>query len=70
MRWLSLGSRAASASTPTSWPALADTISWEILAGISARVPRLYLRDGAAVAQTTLNERMPALAEEAASPAH
>jgi len=29
---------------------LADTISWEILAGISARVPRIYLRDGAAVA--------------------
>ena len=25
---------------------LADTISWEILAGISARVPRLYLRGG------------------------
>lgn len=38
---------------------LADTISWEILAGISARVPRIYLRDGVAVAQTTLNERSP-----------
>jgi len=39
---------------------LADTISWEILAGISARVPRLYLRDGAVVAETTLNQRAPA----------
>jgi len=38
---------------------LADTISWEILAGISARVPRIYLRDGVAVAETTLNQRFP-----------
>lgn len=43
---------------------LADTISWEILAGISARVPRLYLRGGAVVASTTLNERVPAEASE------
>jgi alanine racemase len=39
--------------------ALADTISWEILAGISARVPRLYLRGGQAREFTTLNERIP-----------
>jgi alanine racemase len=39
---------------------LADTISWEILAGISARVPRVYMREGAAVAETTLNQRFPA----------
>jgi alanine racemase len=39
--------------------ALENTISWEILAGITARVPRLYLRDGKAVAVTTLTERMP-----------
>jgi alanine racemase len=39
--------------------ALADTISWEILAGISARVPRLYLRGGEAVAVTDLNRRVP-----------
>jgi len=38
---------------------LADTISWEILAGISARVPRLYLRGGLVTAVTTLNERLP-----------
>jgi alanine racemase len=38
---------------------LADTISWEILAGISARVPRLYLRGGLVTALTTLNERVP-----------
>jgi alanine racemase len=40
---------------------LADTISWEILAGISARVPRVYLRAGRPVAETTLNERIPAV---------
>jgi alanine racemase len=34
--------------------ALADTISWEILVGISARVPRLFLRGGAVVETTTL----------------
>jgi alanine racemase len=39
---------------------LADTISWEILAGIAARVPRLYLRGGQVTAITTLNERLPA----------
>ncbi|WP_248359331.1 alanine racemase [Anaeromyxobacter oryzae] len=39
---------------------LADTISWEILAGISARVPRLYLRGGAVESVTTLNDRVPA----------
>jgi alanine racemase len=38
--------------------ALADTISWEILAGISARVPRLYLRGGAVVGTTDLNHRL------------
>jgi len=38
---------------------LADTISWEILAGISARVPRLYLRGGLVTAVTTLNDRLP-----------
>ena len=38
---------------------LAGTISWEILAGISARVPRLYLRGGEPVAQTSLNQREP-----------
>jgi alanine racemase len=38
---------------------LADTISWEILAGITGRVPRLYLRGGVALSATTLNERTP-----------
>jgi alanine racemase len=38
---------------------LADTISWEILAGLSARVPRLYLRGGQVTAITTLNEHVP-----------
>jgi alanine racemase len=38
---------------------LADTISWEILAGISARVPRLYLRGGAAEALSSLTRRTP-----------
>lgn len=38
---------------------LAGTISYEILAGISARVPRLYLRGGEAVETSTLNQREP-----------
>jgi alanine racemase len=38
---------------------LADTISWEILAGISARVPRLYLRGGLVTALSTLTRRQP-----------
>jgi alanine racemase len=38
---------------------LADTISWEILSGVAARVPRLYLRGGQVTAVTTLNERFP-----------
>jgi len=38
---------------------LADTISWEVLAGVSARVPRLYLRDGLVTAVTTLTDRLP-----------
>lgn len=47
---------------------LADTISWEILAGITARVPRVYIRGGEPVAATTLNERTPAPLREPASP--
>ncbi len=47
--------------------ALADTISWEILAGISARVPRIYLRGGRPMAVTTLNQRTPAPLPEPAS---
>jgi alanine racemase len=39
--------------------ALGDTISWEILAGVTARVPRLYLRGGRVEAMTTLSERVP-----------
>jgi alanine racemase len=39
--------------------ALDGTISWEILSGIGARVPRLYLRGGLAVAATTLSDRVP-----------
>jgi alanine racemase len=38
---------------------LADTISWEILAGITARVPRLYLRGGEVQAVSTLTRRNP-----------
>jgi alanine racemase len=49
---------------------MADTISWEILAGISARVPRLYLRGGAAEAVTTLNDRLPHPLHAEAAPAH
>jgi alanine racemase len=38
---------------------LGDTISWEILAGISARVPRLYLRGGLVGEVSTLAGRLP-----------
>jgi alanine racemase len=38
---------------------LADTISWEILAGLSARVPRLYLRDGGVQSVSSLTRRVP-----------
>ena len=38
---------------------LADTIPWEILAGVTARVPRLYLRDGRVDSVSTLAERAP-----------
>ena len=37
--------------------ALADTISWEILAGISARVPRVYVGGGVVVEATDLNHK-------------
>jgi alanine racemase len=43
---------------------LADTISWEILAGITARVPRLYLRDGRVDSASTLAARAPHVAPE------
>jgi alanine racemase len=39
--------------------ALADTISWEILAGLAARLPRLYLRGGKVASVTTLTAREP-----------
>lgn len=39
---------------------LGDTISWEILAGVSARVPRVYMRGGEPVSYTDLNQRLPA----------
>jgi alanine racemase len=45
---------------------LENTISWDILAGITARVPRLYLRGGEVVAVTTLNERVPVAPEKIA----
>jgi alanine racemase len=39
--------------------ALADTISYEIVAAVAARVPRLYLRGGEVVEASTLVERTP-----------
>jgi alanine racemase len=38
---------------------LADTISYEIVAAVAARVPRLYLRGGEVVEASTLNQREP-----------
>jgi alanine racemase len=40
--------------------ALEDTISWEILAGLASRVPRLYLRGGRVVDASTLTAPRPA----------
>ncbi len=40
--------------------ALAGTISWDVLAGLTARVPRLYLRGGEVREVSTLVERAPA----------
>ena len=54
-----MGRQGAEAIDADELAGLADTISWEILAGVSARVPRLYLRNGVAVAETTLNQRFP-----------
>ncbi|MEX2245778.1 MAG: alanine racemase [Dehalococcoidia bacterium] len=45
---------------------IAGTISWEMLAGISARVPRLYYRNGELAGVTTLNERVPEFVRAAA----
>jgi alanine racemase len=39
--------------------ALADTISWEVVTAVTARVPRLYLSRGGVVGVTTLNARVP-----------
>jgi alanine racemase len=55
-----MGSQAGERIDADDLAALADTISWEILAGVTARVPRLYLRGGEIAAETTLNKRLPA----------
>ena len=54
-----IGRDGAEEVTADELAALDDTISWEILAGLSARVPRLYLRAGQVAARTTLTERVP-----------
>ena len=54
-----IGSQGSETVTADELGELAGTISWEILSGITARVPRLYLRGGAIVAETTLNRRLP-----------
>jgi alanine racemase len=54
-----LGRDGAEAVDADELAALEGTISWEILAGVSARVPRLYLRGGQVEAVTTLTERVP-----------
>ncbi|HYM28155.1 MAG TPA: alanine racemase [Steroidobacteraceae bacterium] len=55
-----IGAQGGAAVDADELAALAGTISWEILAGISARVPRLYLAGGVPVSETTLNQRVPA----------
>ncbi len=53
-----IGSQGAEQIDADELAALAGTISWELLAGISARVPRQYLRAGAVAGETTLNQRL------------
>jgi alanine racemase len=55
-----MGRDGAEEVTADELASLGDTISWEILAGISARVPRLYLRGGRMVEVSTLSQRIPA----------
>lgn len=55
-----LGRDGAEEVTADELASLGDTISWEILAGVSARVPRLYLRGGLVQEVSTLAERVPA----------
>jgi alanine racemase len=55
-----IGRDGAEEVTADELAALQDTISWEILAGLSARVPRLYLRGGQVAGTTTLTARIPA----------
>jgi alanine racemase len=54
-----LGRDGAEEVTADELASLGDTISWEILAGLSARVPRLYLRGGQVTAVSTLADRAP-----------
>ena len=61
-----IGSQGDETVTADELAALADTISWEILAGVTARVPRLYLSGGAVIAESTLNHRAAAIAPAAA----
>ncbi len=61
-----IGAQGAETIDADDLAALSDTIAWEILAGIGARVPRLYMRAGAVVAETTLNRHQPAAEREAA----
>lgn len=55
-----IGRDGAEEVTADELAALGDTISWEILAGLSARVPRLYLRGGRVTEVSTLSDRVPA----------
>jgi alanine racemase len=54
-----IGRDGAEEVTSDELASLGDTISWEILAGISARVPRLYLRGGRVAEVSTLARREP-----------
>ncbi len=54
-----IGRDGAEEVTADELASLGDTISWEILAGLSARVPRLYLRGGQVIEVATLADRAP-----------
>jgi alanine racemase len=54
-----IGAQGSARITADELANIAGTISWEILAGITARVPRVYLTAGETTAFTDLNHRLP-----------
>jgi alanine racemase len=52
-----IGSQGDESVTVEEWAGVLDTIGYEVLTGIGARVPRVVTDDGAPVGQTARGER-------------